>query len=299
MIRRALPRRHAAPLPLLFSLLLLMLLQGCSALKLAYKQADTLLYWRLDSYADFSDEQAPRVHEGLAQFLRWHQREQLPAYADLLQRLRPLMADAIPPEQACTLLEQVRGTLETSLDPAHWPLVWLATDLSEEQLRHIERKQASSDAEWKKEWITGVDREQLIKLRFEQVLSRSEMLYGRLGETQKAVIRAELANSVFEPQRNFAERQRRQQDLIQVLRKIRGEKLGVEAARVQLKGLMARSLHPPDPAYQRYSQALIREGCQTFARLHQATTGAQREKAAQTLKSYEDDFRLLAGQAKP
>lgn len=278
-------------------LLLLLLLQACSTVKLAYNQADTLLYWRLDSYVDFSAEQSPRVHEGLAQFLRWHRREQLPIYADLLQRTWPLMlAETISPEQACTLVEQARGALDTTLDPAHWPLVWLAADLSEEQLQHIERKQASSDAEWQKKWITGLSPEQWRERRFEQVLSRSEMLYGSLGEAQKAAIRAELVKSIYEPRRNFAERQRRQQDLLQVLRRIRSEKqLGIEPARAQLKAYMARALQSPDPAYQRYAQTLIREGCATFARLHQATTAAQRERAAQTLKNYEDDFRLLAG----
>lgn len=276
-------------------LCVLLLLQACSAVKLAYNQADTLLYWRLDSYIDLNREQSPRVHEGLAQFHQWHRHSQLPAYADLLQRIRPLLAADISPEQACVIFDQARSLLDQSLDPAQWPLVWLATDLSEAQLKHLERKQASSDDEWKKKWL-NVPPERLAQERFEQVLERSEMIYGGLDDAQKTAIRDSLAGSVFDAQRSFAERLRRQQDLRQQLRKVRGEKLGVEQARALLKAYLDRALHPPDPAYQRYSQTLIREGCTTFSRLHNAATPAQRAKAMQTVKSYEDDFRLLAAQ---
>lgn len=276
-------------------LLIALLLQACSAVKLAYNQADTLLYWRLDSYADLSSEQSPRVHEGLAQFLQWHRHSQLPIYAELLQRWRPQLAADIAPEQACLMFEQLRSAADATLDPANWPLVWLATDLDEAQLRHIERKQASSDAEWKKEWL-GVTRERLLATRFDQVLERSEMLYGSLDAPQKTAIRDSLASSIFDAQRNFAERQRRQQDLRQVLRKVRSDKLSVEQARALLKASLEQAFNSPDPAYQRYSQTLVREGCATFSRLHNATTPAQRTKAMQTLKAYEDDFRLLAAQ---
>jgi Family of unknown function (DUF6279) len=288
-------RRLSVPLLFFPLLVLLLALQGCSAVKLAYNQADTVLYWRLDSYVDLNEDQAPRVREGLAQFQQWHRRSQLPAYAALLARVRPQLADAITPTQACLVVEQARDLVEASLDPAQWPLLWLAGDLSEEQLRHIERKQASSDADWKKEWLSGTP-ERLAETRFEQWLSRTEMLYGSLEEAQKSALRAGLAASSFDPQRQFAERLRRQQDLRQVLRKIRDERLGPEPARAQLKAYLDRALASPDPAYQRYAQTKIREGCAIFARLHNATTPAQRATATQKLKGYEDDLRLLAAQ---
>jgi hypothetical protein len=284
-LRRFLTMLLAAPL----------LLAGCSALKLGYNQADALLYWRLDSYVDFSREQAPRVRESLAQYHRWHRQTQLPAYADLLQRIRPQLAGPVTAEQACAWVGEVRELLAPALDPAQWPLVWLAGELSDEQLQHIARKQASTDEDWKDKWL-DVTPERREEERFDQALSRSETLYGHLGEGQRAALRESLAAEPFEPQRSFAERQRRQQDLRQVLRKIRDEKLGTEPARALLRAYMARALESPDPATRRYQQAQLREGCAGFARLHEATTSAQRAHAMRTLKSYEDDFRLLAAQ---
>lgn len=282
--------------PWLAALLVLFMLQGCTMVKVAYNQLDTLLYWRLDSYADFTREQAPRVHESLAEFHQWHRRTQLPAYAELLQRIRPKLAESMSPEQACTVFDQARSAADATLDPAQWTLVWLATELNEDQMRHIEKKQDSTDAEWRKEWMEKMTPEKLLEARFDQALSRAEMLYGDLDRPQKAALRAGLAASSFDAARSYAERQRREHDLLNVLRKIQVEKLGAEAARTLLKAYMTRALLPPDPADQRYAQTLVQEGCTVFSRLHNATTPAQRAQAAVNLDRYTRDFRLLASQ---
>ncbi|MCX2863176.1 DUF6279 family lipoprotein [Paucibacter sp. PLA-PC-4] len=276
-------------------LLAVLLLQACSTVKLAYNQTPTLLYWRLDSYLDFSDEQAQQVRESLQRLQLRHRREQLPRYAELLQRVQPLLAESISAQQACAVVEQGRSLLGELADPVLHTLLWLAGDLSTEQLKHLERKQGTASIEWKQKWV-DISAEQLARLRYEQVLSRSEMLYGSLDEAQKNAIRAGLASAVFDPQRSYAERLRRQQDLLQQLRRIQAELLGPEAARALLQAWLQRVMVSPDPAYQRYQQAQIREGCSTFARLHNATTPAQRTRAQQTLKSYEEDFLQLAAQ---
>jgi len=280
--------------PWLATLLVLLLLQSCTLAKVAYNELDTLLYWRLNSYADFTREQAPRVHESLAQFHQWHRHTQLPAYAELLQRIRPRLAEAISQEQACMVFDQVRSVADATLDPAHWTLAWMATELSEEQLGHIEKQQASTDADWRKKWLVNRPHEKLLDARFEQAVSRAEMLYGDLDGPQKAALRAGLAASSFDVKRSYAERQRRQQDLLNVLRKIRADKLGTEQARALLSAYMARALQPPDPADQRYAKLLVQDGCATFSRLHNATTPAQRAQAAENLGRYMGDFRSLA-----
>lgn len=302
MTRAAPPAPSRRPCSLLLLLApLLLLLQACSAVRLAYNNADTLLYWRLDSYVDVTAEQAPRVRESLARFVDWHRRTQLPRYADELQRLRPRLAGDVTAEQVCASVEQLRATVEPPLlEPANWPLLWLAADLSAEQLKHIERKQKVTDAQWQADWLDGRP-EQRRERRFDKALERSEMLYGSLDEPQRQALREALLNQAtsFDAQRSFNERLRRQQELRQLLRRIHEEKLPPEAAAPLLRDHLERALRPSsDAAQQRYAQALLREGCAVFARLHNATTPAQRERAMRTLKGYEDDFRQLAAQGR-
>jgi hypothetical protein len=271
------------------------LLQACSAVKLAYNQAPELLYWEMDSYLDFSDAQSLRVREDLAKLQQWHRSTQLPQYADLLQKIRQQMPDAITPAQACLTFTEVRSKIDAVFEYAQPSVVAIATQFSEDQIKHLERKQATGNLDWKKEWVSGTPQE-LNERRYKQALSRSEMIYGNLDDAQKAVLRASIEQSAFDAQMTYTERLRRQQDSHQVLRQIVSQKLSTQQAQPLMRGYLERSLQSPNPAHQRYAQAMIQEGCASFARVHNATTPAQRAKAIQTLKGYEDDFRSLAVQ---
>ena len=48
-------------------LLALLLLGGCSAVRIGYNQAPTLAWWWLDGYLDFDAAQAPQVKAALQQ----------------------------------------------------------------------------------------------------------------------------------------------------------------------------------------------------------------------------------------
>ena len=114
--------------------------------------------------------------------MRWHAKKR-----DELQRLRPLLAQPdLGAESICKAVDQLRATVETPLlDPANWPLLWMAGELSAEQLQHLERKQRVADEKWKAEWL-DITPEQRRELRLKQAQERAEMLYGRLDEPQRA-----------------------------------------------------------------------------------------------------------------
>ncbi len=272
-----------------------LLMAGCSAVRLAYNQAPDLLYFQIDGYLDFNDTQALRVREDLSRLQQWHRTTQLPAYADLLHKTSQQLPDSITEAQACTTFNEVRAKLDAVLDYAQPTVLWVATQLDEDQLKYLERKQAKTNAEWKKEWLTGTPKE-IQDRRFKQALDRSEMIYGSLDEPQKAVIRAGVERSAFDASMTLDERVRRQQDGLQMLRQIAAQKLNAQQAQPLMRAYMDRSLTSPNPAYQRYASTMVTEGCASFSRVHNATTPAQRAKAVQTLKGYEVDFRTLVAQ---
>mgnify|MGYP007095266499 FL=1 len=81
-----------------------------------------------------------------------------------------------------------------------------------------------------------------------------------------------------------------------MLQKIAQDRANTEQARTLLRGYIARFNTSPDAAYQRYAQTLVQEGCEGFSRVHNAMTAAQRFKAVQSVKGYEQDFLVLAAQ---
>ena len=272
-----------------------LLLQGCSAVKLAYNQVPHLAYWQLNSYLDLSETQTERVRDELGNLHQWHRDTMLPRHAELLQKVQQQLPSAITPDQACRTYDAVRTQLDKVITQAEPKLAWLAAQLTDAQIRNLQRKQASSNADWKKEWV-DVTPDTLREQRFKQLLSRAETFYGTLDEPQKTALRAYIAQSSFDPQRTYTERLRRQKDLVQVLQKIAHDRANAEQARTLLRGYIARVNASPDAAYQRYAQTLVEEGCEGFSRVHNTMTAAQRFKAVRSVKGYEQDFMVLAAQ---
>ena len=83
--------------------------------------------------------------------------------------------------------------------------------------------------------------------RLRQFLERGETIYGRLDEPQRSALRRQIEQSVFDPQRILAERQRRQQDALQTLRQLAGQPVASGEARRMLRGLLERSRNLPIP----------------------------------------------------
>lgn len=272
-----------------------LLMQGCSAVKLAYNQVPQLAYWQLNSYLDLSETQTERVRDELGDLHQWHRDTMLPRHAELLQKVQQQLPSAISPDQACRTYDDVRAQLDKVVTQAEPKLVWLAAQLTDAQVRNLQKKQAISNADWKKEWV-DVTPDKLREQRFKQLLSRAETFYGTLDEPQKSALRAFVAQSSFDPQRTYTERLRRQKDLVQVLQKIAEDRSNTGQARSLLRGYLARFNASPDAAYQRYAQTLVEEGCEGYARVHNAMTAAQRLKAVQSVKGYEQDFLVLAAQ---
>lgn len=261
-------------------------LQGCSTLRLAYGNAPTAAYWYLDSYLDFNDAQRPAVRAALHEIHQWHQQTQLPIYLQTLNRVQAQMTSDITPQQACTLYAQVQDTLvdsgEGMADLLQSSAVVLTT-LDARQLQHLERKLVKNNAEYRKDFLDGPPARQRER-RLDRSVSRAETLYGHLDKRQQALLAEGLAQSGYQAELAYAERLRRQQDLLQTLRA-----MGSGQA-PSLKGVLARWAQSPDARYREYSEALRLGNCETLAALHNSTSAKQRQHAAAALQSYVQDL---------
>jgi hypothetical protein len=270
-------------------------LGGCSAIKLGYNNLDDISYWWLDSYIDFSDDQTARVREDLDRLHLWHRAEELPQLAAMLRAMEQLAPAEISPAQACAFIPQARERLNAVAERAEPAVVALALSLAPEQITYLEHQFEKKNAKYRKEWVE-LSPSALAKKRFDQYLDRGQMIYGRLDEPQRAVLRAQLAQSIFDPGRLLAERQRRQQDGVRTLRKLAGQPVSVGEARALMRGLFERLQQSPDTAYRNYQQALFDEACRSLSALHASTTPEQRAAAARRLRAYQRDLQELGAQ---
>jgi hypothetical protein len=88
---------------------------------------------------------------------------------------------------------------------------------------------------------------------------------------------------------------------IDATRRIHLQRIGrdnVNPAQTQaaVRGVVERSFTSPNERYRAYSQELWNENCEGFAKLHNSTTPAQRQRMLDALRGYESDFKILMGQ---
>ena len=200
----------------------------------------------------------------------------------------------ITPTQACTVVLDVRRKLQVVSSQAEPAVAALAISLQAEQLQHMQRKFSRGNADYRKDFIDATP-DAVRTRRYEQAISRADMLYGPLDNQQLKRIGQLIDQSGFNAGAAYAERVRRQQDALQTLRALTPGNLA--AARTDVRALLERTLDSPDAAYRDYLEKITQEACRAMADLHNSTTAAQRKKASGVLKGYEQDFRALASQS--
>lgn len=177
----------------LLGLLLMLLVLGGCAVRLAYPRLDTLVRWELDDYLDPDKAQTRWLKERLSLLLDWHRRQELPQYLGALDSLRAdissqnLSLERVEAHRAAiarawdALVQQVRPEAEA-----------LVMKLDERQVRHLLAKLDEANREEDEEYAewTELDADERAAKRYERWEDRLSDFVGRLSDEQQAMIRA-------------------------------------------------------------------------------------------------------------
>jgi hypothetical protein len=279
--------------------MLIMGLQGCGALRLAYNQSPLATYWYLDDYLDFNSTQRPLVKAALDDIQQRHRQTQLPLYIETLEKLQHQMPNDMSAAQACALYTEVQERLLVTFEgiagrlksDAQGSGMQVLASLDSAQLAHLQSKLTRANAKYRKEYVDG-PMSKLREKRQEQAVSRTESLYGNITSKQEALLEARLEATELEPEAAYAERLRRQQDLLQTLRNM--TKASAATMSTNLGGVFARMAMSPDPNYRDYSEKTRMQACETFSDVHNSMSPEQRLTALRKLQNYELDLRALS-----
>ena len=274
------------------TLLTLLALQGCSAIKLGYQQLPTLSYWWLDSTVSFSSAQTPAAKEAIDKLYQWHRREELAGYGEVLQRIGQLSAGPLQADQVCSVYTDVQARLDVLMRQAVAQAAPVVLALGPRQLSHIARHWENKNEEWEKEWLQG-DAQARLDRRLDKAVNRFNSFYGDLNPAQIGLLRTQLAQSPWTAEWGRRDRQRRQQDLLSSLQRVAQSGMTPAQAEAQLWGVWQRWLNPMDPAQRAVLQTLSQRACENLAQLHNTTTPDQRVRVARRLRAYERDIQDL------
>lgn len=271
------------------------LLHACSAAKLAYNQAPTLAYLYLDGYLDFNDAQSLQVKAELTKFQAWHRQTQLAGYIDLLQKIQQKLPQDMTASQACEVFADVRQKALVMADYAQTATASVAGTFTQQQLDAMQRKFGKTNATWREDYLDGSAKDMLEK-RQKSAIKRSDMLYGSVNDKQRSLMTQQIEKSSFSAAQNYAERQRRQKDVLQTVSKVMANPQDPAINQQDMRNLLTRSITSPNAAHRSYVEQVTQDGCASFAELHNTTTPDQRKKAVQVLAGYEQDFKSLLAQ---
>jgi hypothetical protein len=269
---------------------------GCSAIRLGYANGPQLAWWWLDGYVDFSREQTPAAKQAVDRWFDWHRSSQLIDYATLLASTQAPILESTTATQACRWQDRIRDKLEPAIERALAEFADLLPGLGEPQLRHLEQSYAKRNDDMRSNFLQP-DPEARLKEAVRRTVDRAEQLYGSLETSQLRLIAQGVAASPFNPEAWLAERQHRQRDTLQTLRRLIAERADRDTRLAALRALMARTERSPEPDYRAYQLKLTNYNCGFAAQIHNATTPAQRQKARERLKGWEEDLRALAAPA--
>lgn len=276
--------------------LLLPALSGCSALRLGYANGPQLAWWWIDGYFDFSREQVPQVKQTLDTWFDWHRSTQLPGYTALLVSARQQLLDTATPALVCRWQDRVREQLEPALVRATADFADIVPGLGDAQFKHLEQKYAKRIDEMRADFLQA-DAAERQRESLKRAVERTERIYGTLDDAQLRVIAAGVAASPFSPDLWLLERQRRQRDTLQVLKRLVAERSDRDQRIAALRALVQRTERSPNPEYRAYQIKLTDYNCALAAQIHNATTPAQRQKARDNLKGWEEDLKALIAPA--
>src|SRR6266581_1253828 len=128
-------------------------LAACSATRVAYDNADTVIRFMASSYLDLDSAQSEDLRPRIARFHQWHRVNELPAYAALLQSASQRAANGITAEDVSWGLGNLRARYRGLAAKAVEDAAPVLATLRPAQLAVLERKFAESNEKYAKEFL--------------------------------------------------------------------------------------------------------------------------------------------------
>ena len=268
-------------------------LAACSATRLAYDNADTVLRFMASSYLDLdaaqSDDLAPRI----VRFHQWHRSSELPAYAALLRSAGQRAAKGITAEDVAWGLGNVRLRYRRLAAKAAEDAAPVLATLAPAQLAALERKLAEDNEKYAKKFLSSDDKERG-RGQLKRMLERFRDFAGDLSPDQEARIERFALDHERHVSLRFEERRRWQRDCVAALKEQHEpQELGRRLAEMFTRPELHRS-----EEFIREDKRWDEDLGQLIADLDRSLSPKQRAHVVRRLSDYAEDFSVLAGRRK-
>ena len=266
------------------------LLASCSAVRMAYDNADTALRFMASSYLELDPAQAEDMSERIVRFHQWHRRTEVPAYAALMRSASERASRGITAEDVAWGLDSVRSRYRKFAARAAEEAAPVLTTLNSAQVSVLERKFADNNEKFEKDFLPADDAKRR-RAQTKRMLERFRDFTGDLTADQQARIDLFVLTYEKHVALRYEDRRQWQRQFVTAIRTLHGSPaLGA--------GLADIFNHPE----KRRTEAFIREDrawdeglAQLIVELDGSLSPKQRAHVVRRLSEYASDFAALAG----
>jgi len=262
---------------------------GCT-IKLAYNFLDWGLYWELKDYVKFNRDQRLQVKNEISQLIDWHRSDELPQYADELEKLSIGLESGMTVEQLEKSYDNLRDSWQRIIIKTLPAAVDIISNLNDQQINDFFDMLIEKEGDDAKDIESGTSARTLEE-REAYVSEKVSDVIGELNEVQKALI-AQWARRM-EPTKEFS--------LVQAIK----WRTRMQAAIAQRhdeqqleKNLMVLFANPNQLRSANYRRVIEKNKhlvMQLLFDLNQTLTSQQRSKMVKKLNGFIPDFRDLSG----
>lgn len=273
---------------------IVMLLASCSIVRLGYNHGETIAYWWLDGYVDFNAQQTVWFKQRLANWFAWHRKTQLKDYVSLLKQEQKRLQHPVTTAELLAEYEKIHAQVVVMVDKALPEFADLALSLQPSQIEHIQKKFASTNETYRKDYLSG-DRAHRLAFRYKKVMEQAEYWFGSFSPEQEALIRKASDVRPLDNELRMKVRLQLQQDLIRILKKIQSEKPSREAAVAMLKDYSNNIIEHYGGSENKAFFDASRDGMANLVMvIINCATPKQKEHAIKRLQQWIDNFDVLA-----
>ena len=285
---RILKLNYRALRALLAVLVISVSISGCTT-KLAYDFLDWGLYWELKDYVKFTRDQRLLVKEEISQLIDWHRSEELPKYADQLEKLSALLENGLTVEHLEEYYNNLRDSWQRIVIKTLPAAVDIISNLNDEQVNDFFEMLIEKEGDDAKE-IKNSTNARTLKKREAYVSKKIVGVIGKLNEDQKSLIAQWVRGMKPTKELSLGHAIQWRTRMQTVLAKRHNER----QLEKKLMVLFANPDQLRSASYRRVIEKNKRLIMQLLFDLNQTLTNQQRSKLVKKLQSYINDFRDLS-----
>jgi hypothetical protein len=282
------PRRTRSYLAcLLFSTLLL---SGC-AIKLLYNQLDWLIPWYLSDYVEMTSTQREFFSQRLDAHLQWHKRDQLPAYAQLLNDLALDLEQGLTETQIDAYQTRFERITRAMIERVAPDLIELMARSTDEQVEDLFLQLSRDNQDYREDYLEA-DETRVRERRADEVIRNVERWTGKLSRSQRQMVTRWSQEYPLMTRDFYEARLDWQLNLRQALA-IRQDRPQFQQRVMPLLDGSGYRTTPEFDARLKHNRVLLTA---LYQEINASLSQSQRQRAIQTMRDYARDFAELAAQ---